>query len=326
MHFTLIAEGLGLGHITRTLALRQEIESRGYETTLYTYGNLPIDVDRIKPLPFEFKLPWEEVKPNDINPSHYIKYLDVNGVKAFFKELKDRDSVIVIDGSIVPLLLNTINDNPIYFITNDVNFSVFNEKTLANISKFFSKLVFNSVKRVFIPDLQPPYTISAYNPSHPKITYVGPILSREDRVLGNTVKPYVLVTLPEPERVSKALKKLGLHVITPPARTLPQQQYHTLFTQASLIVHHGGHGTIMKALYHGKAQLIVTNDYPERRMNAQRVEQLGLGACVAEDLHNLDIKVWEAVEASDKAQRFATYVRKRDGAREVVEWILKDLS
>ncbi len=337
-----IAEGVGLGHISRAVCLVRELKKRGFATKYFSYGKGTDLIDKeikFEPLPFEFKVPKEEINGNEDNLLNYIKKINVNELKEFSEEMKRDDlSAIIIDSSVAALFVCALSYNgPIYFITNDLGFSVFSEHSI--IRKFINplpKFMIRKCKEVFIPDFPIPISISEKN-NRPvfssltkneltKIVHVGPLVDFAS--LSNpSSSPYVFLSnAPDFEYTSKLLNHISIPYISfSSARSVEREKHlHTLL-KSNVIIHHGGHTTIMESIVAGKPQIIIyDSNYPERANNAKKVQELGLGIAIDKNELNavvLEQAIYEASKTREKVQEFMWLARRMNGVECIVERI-----
>jgi uncharacterized protein (TIGR00661 family) len=337
-----IAEGLGFGHISRVVCLVRELEKRGIATKCFSYGKGIDLIDKeikFEPLPFEFKAPREEIDGNEDNLLKYVKRISVNELKEFSKEIKRDDlSAIIIDGSVVALFVCALNySGPIYFITNDLGFSVFPEYSLVRkFIKSLPKFVVHRCKEVIIPDFPIPISISEKNnkpilssltkEEMKKIVHVGPLVDFASLSNSSSSPHLFLSNAPDFEYTCKVLDSIKFPYISfSSARSVDREQHLHALLKSNVIIHHGGHTTIMESIVAGKPQIIIyDSNYPERANNAKKVQELGLGIAIDKDELNaltLEEAVYEAFKTRKKVQEFMCLARKMDGVREIVKRI-----
>lgn len=146
-----------------------------------------------------------------------------------------------------------------------------------------------------------------------KLRHVGPVLERERHGLrvdqpwfGDTQTPMVLVsfsTAPEQGSVEKfqraidALNSLGVNgivtvgdSINPAAlrpatnvRVFATADHDDLMRRASLVVTHGGHGTLMRALKNGLPVVVIPGSGGDQPLNAEAAEAWGIGRALRPD-------------------------------------------
>jgi UDP:flavonoid glycosyltransferase YjiC (YdhE family) len=207
-------------------------------------------------------------------------------------------------------------------------------------------------------------------PPSARVTYVGPILwQHRDAALPNWVhalsgdRPLIWVYPGEPRHSSTptsldsivvmraAIAALGgepVHVVLTTGyqelpeefSTLPSNFHYAAYLpgqamaeRCDLLVHHGGHGSVMTGLYVGKPAVIIPT-LTERESNARRVVALGAGEMVLPvdgpdgekhlDVDEFHTKVHRVLSQADylrSARRVAESMRKYGGAREAADRI-----
>jgi UDP:flavonoid glycosyltransferase YjiC (YdhE family) len=99
------------------------------------------------------------------------------------------------------------------------------------------------------------------------------------------------------ERSLAALGRLDVHVVatvgtgvdigklSAPRNALVVEagDHDRLMAEAALVVTHGGHGTMMRALKHGVPMLVMPGIAPDQPLNGATVEELGAGRVLAQD-------------------------------------------
>jgi MGT family glycosyltransferase len=60
--------------------------------------------------------------------------------------------------------------------------------------------------------------------------------------------------------------------------------HELLIAKAALVVTHGGHGTVMRALKHGVPMIVMPGVAPDQAPNGKMVEELGAGRILAQDV------------------------------------------
>jgi UDP:flavonoid glycosyltransferase YjiC (YdhE family) len=193
--------------------------------------------------------------------------------------------------------------------------------------------------RVIVTSLGAIDDTAASVPPTRNIRHVGPVLETEAHV--RPVKlpwdtadktPLVLVSFStDPvqatptliERSLAALGRLDVHVVATVGSaidigrlSIPRNavavaaaDHDRLMKQAALVVTHGGHGTMMRALKHGVAMLVMPGIAPDQPINAARVAELGAGRVLAQDADS------DAIGAA--AQALLSTASYRVGARKV---------
>ncbi|HTT79993.1 MAG TPA: nucleotide disphospho-sugar-binding domain-containing protein [Stellaceae bacterium] len=176
----------------------------------------------------------------------------------------------------------------------------------------FDELVF-SRDRVIVTSLGAIDQAPSVVPLTRKVCHVGPALETEAhaRPLNlpwdptDTV-PLVLVSFSTdpiqatPDLIQRSLEALGrldVHVVATvgagvdigklsiPRNALAVEaaDHEPLMAKAALVVTHGGHGTVMRALKHGVPMLVMPGIAPDQSPNAKTVEALGAGRVLAQD-------------------------------------------
>lgn len=195
-----------------------------------------------------------------------------------------------------------------------------------------------------------------------KLRHVGPVLERESHGIRVTLPwsdhgriPLVLVsfsTAPEQGSVTKfqnaidALATLPVHAVVTvgdsidPAALKPAENvavfatadHDDLMRHASLVLTHGGHGTLMRALRHGLPMVVVPGLGGDQPINAVSAEAWGVGRALPGDagMEMMRVAVQEVLDTPsyrDHAVRVSKQVAASDGAREAareIELLLPD--
>jgi UDP:flavonoid glycosyltransferase YjiC (YdhE family) len=108
---------------------------------------------------------------------------------------------------------------------------------------------------------------------------------------------------------------------------------HAMAQHSDLMIHHGGHGSVMTGLQAGTPQVIVPT-FSERESNARRMAALGTGEFVVPTVSESGEKHVDAAELKakvdcvltepryhDTARRVAGLMRRYGGAREAADQI-----
>ncbi len=322
----LIAEGLGFGHIARASVLYRELRKKE-RVRCFSYGmgaKLASEDVVFEPLPFEFRLKEEVV--NEDNLFAYLNKISMRELSSFVRGFREDDvSAVVIDGSAVALLLCAVQfEGPIYFITNDLAFSVFSEKSwVKRAISGFPIWVVRRCERIFIPDFPPPYSISYRNnvsvlaklspKDLTKIEHVGPLVRVPS--LKKTGRKVFLSNAPDFAGVLRMLQSSGMpFTAVPSPRSVPREKYLELLDEASVVIHHGGHSSVMESILLGKPQIVIYDPgYPERANNALGVEALGLGVALNTNELNprvLEKAVFEALDKKPNVLAFSSFAHR----------------
>jgi MGT family glycosyltransferase len=76
----------------------------------------------------------------------------------------------------------------------------------------------------------------------------------------------------------------------PNALIVEAADHEALMAKAALVVTHGGHGTIMRALKHGVPMLVMPGVIPDQAPNAAMVVELGAGRVLTQDADSVSIR------------------------------------
>lgn len=174
-----------------------------------------------------------------------------------------------------------------------------------------------------------------------KVRHVGPALETEAHAKplalpwsANDATPLVVVSFStdpfqaSPDLIQRALDALApldVHVVatvgasvdigklSAPANALiaAAADHETLLAKAALVVTHGGHGTVMRALKHGVPIIVIPGVAPDQAINGAMVAEIGAGRMLPPDANSEAIGVL--------AQEFLATSRYRDHAREAAK-------
>jgi MGT family glycosyltransferase len=185
-------------------------------------------------------------------------------------------------------------------------------------------------------DLPPSATSFAQN-----VVHVGPALETEAHAQrldfpwdAQDPTPLVLVSFSTnprqaaPDLIRRtldALAPLDVHVVAtvgsgveigpftapPNASIVEAADHEALMAKAALVVTHGGHGTIMRALKHGVPMLVMPGVIPDQAPNAAMVAELGAGCVLTQDADSTAIRaVARDVLATPRYRARATEIAK----------------
>ena len=107
----------------------------------------------------------------------------------------------------------------------------------------------------------------------------------------------------------------------------------TYLKQTSLIICHGGHGTVMECIKQKKPMIIIPNNLEQLEIG-RAIENLKLGILIAQPYHTIDPKVLintiEALrnnkEIKDNLEQFANKLTQSDGAKVAADIIINQLN
>ncbi len=102
----------------------------------------------------------------------------------------------------------------------------------------------------------------------------------------------------------------------------------TFLKQTSVVLCHGGHGTIMECIRYQKPMIIVPNNLEQLELG-RRVEELKLGVLIAKPYDQIDAdllsqsieKLRKDHEVKENLERFSVELRKSDGAKVAAAFI-----
>jgi UDP:flavonoid glycosyltransferase YjiC (YdhE family) len=72
----------------------------------------------------------------------------------------------------------------------------------------------------------------------------------------------------------------------PNALVVEAADHERLMAKAALVITHGGHGTVMRALKHGVPMIVMPGVAPDQALNGKMIEELGAGRVLAQDAAN----------------------------------------
>jgi MGT family glycosyltransferase len=167
--------------------------------------------------------------------------------------------------------------------------------------------------RVIVTSLGAIDPAPAGSPLAQKVRHVGPALDTEAHVQPITLPwdradsiPLILVSYStdpiqvNPDLIQRSLAALGqlnVHVVATVgasvdidklsvpsnAVVVKAADHEPLMAKAALVVTHGGHGTVMRALKHGAPMIVMPGIAPDQAPNGAMVEELGAGRVLAQD-------------------------------------------
>lgn len=338
--FYIIAEGIGFGHISRCAILAKELEKYG-KVRIVSFGTgyalaKKMRLDTIK-LDFDFSLNVTEngvdIEKNIFEYIRKIKFVEL--AKLNIQMRKDKPYAIFVDSNIFGLIVAKLyGKSRIFYISNNNDLSVFTKKTILKSSAAaLSKFVVKVPEKIFVPDFPPPYDISSKNINffgmEKKFSFVGPLAKK----IPNRGYKYNLIAMGGTKNntqfdIFKSSKKsfVSTNLHRKNIIKINNKDYEKYFSQAKVIITHGGHNTIMEAILCGKPLLILYDgSYAERMNNAKKIAEMGLG--ISLDLRVMHTLVFEhalenAVKLKDNCKKFAVFANKFNGAKEIIKQIL----
>jgi UDP-N-acetylglucosamine--N-acetylmuramyl-(pentapeptide) pyrophosphoryl-undecaprenol N-acetylglucosamine transferase len=335
--------GIGLGHITRSVPIANELKRRGNEIVYSTYLD-GLDFARENHLPTYEAVPISFKVTSDGTIDFKLTAATSGfslGIRTFLRQVTQeikylrsfRPDVVFSDSRASSLLAARLMRIPVALMLNQFSVEIIRRPTgrrmslfdrffffIANLGWLFVRttigLVWVRSQVILIPDLPSPYTISLGNLAIPKryngkVKLIGPVVDspqhsmnaqaefkhrlgfREPRLL-----VYAAVSGPKVERgilarrLLDSFRSLSRHYSVvlskgnPTGERKPRRTHGTTvydwienqddFIEASdVVVGRAGHGTIMKALVHGKPMILVPiPDHTEQYANARRATSL----------------------------------------------------
>ncbi|ENN96609.1 glycosyl transferase family protein [Methanocaldococcus villosus KIN24-T80] len=300
--------GEGFGHTTRCLSIGKALED-SYDVAYLAYGK---SYDFIKEHGYTVFKTYPEIKLKGEDGKFSIKSTVFNKEysprKAIERELKIikeyKPDLIISDCKYSTIVVGKMLNKPIMCITNQ-NYTKYKFKTdiIVYPTMKFLNIIHKACEKIIIPDFPLPYTVCEYNLKLlNNMEFIGPLIRYNVdtvndgnyilSVIGGFEYRYkILESLAEiavkggynvklvcgSYEVAKKLKnKYGDYKnidIIPLAINMKG-----LIANASLIVSHGGHSTIMEAISFGKPLIVIPDlDHPEQNNNAKKVDDLKCG-------------------------------------------------
>lgn len=314
MKLLAIVESIGLGHAIRTYEALKEFKKNGYTITVIANnsaaaffrknGMNTIDI------PLSIDLAKKDDGKLDVSRTllENIKVRNIAAVGKIRNVIKrEKPNVILIDASIIGVMASNIaktGNIAVIFISNDNTYPSGFKNDLRRFEGFdiIDRFVRISVDAYFVPDFPPPYTIADYNIiPKPKMIYVGPLSwAYREKPLKKTKG--ILLTQGKSSVISERVASL----LKDKVKIVDEKNYIAEFLKSEIIVHHGGHTTIMDCILLEKPQIAMPiKTYTERTNNAKKVEELKLGKMLDEEF--LDINTFE--HAVEEVRDYKKYIR-----------------
>jgi predicted glycosyltransferase len=270
----IFSEGNGYGH-----AARDGLISKYFGFPIMTFGKgaeycKKNDIELIEiPTPYEIKSK-KDIVEIVTSPTGLAKFLKPGTLAKIRYEFLKVDYIIV-DGSPLGLAIAALVGKPTIYITNDTAALVGVRGTIQRKVAFsFLKTILKYTKSIIVPDFPPPLSITTLNlDSSLPLVFAGPFIKKPKQVRHK--KKYVVVGPME-----NAIRSiLGDAAVYGSEVDDPRQFY----SDAELIISHGGHTTIMEALSYGKPIICIVNpNYSERVNNAMMLERRDVGIMLDE--------------------------------------------
>jgi len=255
------------------------------------------------------------------------------------KEIVEKSDIVVVDSSMFGLLLATVLNKKVIFISNNTDNSVFFSGVHKTIIKGFDKFFqssFSNGNIIAIPDFPLPYSICAKNIRNnvPKNTvFLGPVvdLSGIRKWKNGTVvisQGAGYNTDNNIIDIARKMKDYNFAVKGPKSKegNITFMESVRDFMGGSLTnILHGGHTTIMESIMLKRPMVCIPNSsYQERINNSMMVRELGIGEC----LDPSEVNEYSLAIAIEKARRLRKNIdsfyrigRKMNGAKRLISLI-----
>lgn len=292
IHFMI--NGLGLGHLYRSLPLIKEMERRGHEISISSFNKSyelllleGYNVDELPPIgeliSSEDKI---EVGKSLIENIKRLKPTAFKKITDIFS--KHKPDILVVDGYILGVFFSKMYSIPTVSIVNCTKLSyVF--KHIPSLIEFgsdtLSKVVVDLSSELIVPDFEPPFCITENNldffKNEKKFNFVGPL----DIVKPKKKTKNVLITMGGSDLqdcnmdvLTSILKKKGYSVTLGSGGLMNKEKVNDAIANAPFIVTHGGHSSIMSCISANTGMILIPlKDYTERVNNSIGVVNQGLG-------------------------------------------------
>lgn len=328
-----MVNGLGLGHLYRSLPLMEELIRRKHEVSISSFGKsyeiLTSKSYVVHELPAIGELITKE-EEIDVNKSliENMKRIKPSALKKITTAItKNKPEILIVDGYIPGIFISKMLGVPVISIINCTRLSyVF--KQINGLIEFgsdaVSKTIVDLSSLLIVPDYEPPFTITRRNleffGSEHKFHFVGPL----DIIKPKKKNNEVLITMggsglqnSEMNKIKEVLQKNGYKVHN--SGMIEKSEINDLISRAPFIITHGGHTSIMSCVTCKTALILIPlKDYTERVNNCLGVTEKGLG--VSLDTEFLDEKTIQlAIETvnSNKCKENLEIYSKIDTSKNV---------
>ena len=380
--------GLGLGHITRCERIAREFSSRGDDVIFSSYLDGLDYLRRTGLRHFSaFPISFRTREDGTIDPKLTATRNGVTvGLWKFVKQLLGeikqiggyQPDVVISDTRVSTLLAAILLRRPTCLILNQYSVQMPNHTRPGGLAdgvmlllgriiwKYASTLlglVWGMSDAIIVPDLEYPYTISAYNLSIPpriarKVKLVGPMTQEAQKSIPNGVSTspaksqttiFACVSGPAADRkylvrvLSQVLGefpeewKVVLSCGDPNGSSIPRMEgtftvfewmnealYDETFKNANVIIARAGHETIMKSIALGKPLVLIPPpNHTEQTNNAQRAMELGVGLVLPQGSLDSDILVKAVLESMEKCGERAVEISRILSAHSGTEAVVK---
>jgi UDP:flavonoid glycosyltransferase YjiC (YdhE family) len=296
IHF--MVNGLGLGHLYRSLPLIDELKKKGHEISISSFGKsyeiLLKEGYKVEELPAIGEL---ITKKDEIEVGKSLienmKRISPRALKRITDAImKNKPDVLVVDGYIPGVFISKMLRVPVVSIINCTKLSyVF--KQINGLIEFGSDVVSKNIvdlsSELIIPDYEPPFTITARNleffGSEHKFNFVGPL----DIIKPKKKSKDVLITMggsglqkSDIKIIKNSLEKMGYNVIS--EGLVEKKKINDMIAKAPFIVTHGGHTSIMSCTTSKTGLILIPlKDYTERVNNCLGVMDKRIGVSLETD-------------------------------------------
>ncbi|MBM3229193.1 hypothetical protein FJZ26_02075 [Candidatus Parvarchaeota archaeon] len=332
---SIVAEGIGFGHIRRCMRIARELEKTD-EVEIITYGKAA-DVSRqggfeTKNLGIDFSLRFGK-KNIDIEASAFDYIMKVNFpvISKLHRQFRrDRPKAVLIDSSVSALVASKLAGiKNVAYLANQTDFSNFPAFTMVKKSaRYLGRQVAQIPKVVIVPDLPPPYSICLKNldfhGKREKFRFVGGIANRYPK--GSSSKKAIAFGGEEDGGILDELGQTGLKMQTASKALASRyknlelkEDFEQMASAAGIIITHGGHTTLMECIISGKAIVgIALGGYAEREANLGQIAALGLGERLEPGFVNkktLEFAFQSALKKGQESALLRRFAQSFDGAK-----------
>jgi UDP:flavonoid glycosyltransferase YjiC (YdhE family) len=302
-----MVNGLGLGHLYRSLPLIKELNKRGHKVSISSFGkSYEILISygyNVEELPAIGELITKEDEI-EVGKSliENLKRVRPSALQKITRAItKNKPQVLIVDGYIPGIFISKMLRVPVVSVINCTKLSyVF--KQINGLIEFGSDVVSKNIvdlsSELIVPDYEPPFTITRRNldffNQEKKFHFVGPL----DIIKPKRKTKEVLITMggsglqsSDMLYIKKTLEKIGYKVHS--GNLIEKSKINDLIARAPFIITHGGHTSIMSCV-NSKTGLILIplKDYTERVNNCLGVVERGLGVTLdSEFLDDKTIKL-----------------------------------
>ncbi|MCX8206024.1 MAG: hypothetical protein N3H30_02225 [Candidatus Micrarchaeota archaeon] len=289
IHF--MVNGMGLGHAKRDLPIMDKLSKRHY-VSASSYG-LALSLIRRSGYPGASELPevgdialnkeTVSVSGSILKSVRKLKPGFINKITALL--LKERPDVVVVDGYLLGALVAKLLGKRIVSITNCTKVWYVFPKTHVIVERgtdLFSKAIIDASDIVIVPDLPPPFTVSADNidffGQERKFRFVGPVANVMPGRKGDTVLVSMGgsgVAADEAGLIAETIRGLGYKVVLADGK-MDDAAVGRVLARAPFAVFHGGHTSLMEAMCTATPVICIPlRGYTERENNAAGAARLG---------------------------------------------------